>query len=387
MEIHEKLKHLTNEQIEEVIAMYQDKSVKISDIISTYHIDVKPGYLLKILPPIKTEEVCSVCQKYLYKHVVGRSSKNEESGDRFCLNCGHQEFSHTGFIRKVCECKACKEKLRLENERKKQLVREVYTRERLVMDFSQLQLEDQVKLIYLLSYNSYHNVSQIAPEEGNVFWISALNRLVEIDAISVSPQSAVSAFCEEDFPNRYYVDKVIYDVNIKFDDEVLTSINNNQYFLNFYSERELLNLFKKYIYGDLIEKFEEMLEKRGLQLRIFEDANDRFKALIDKISYTQILSLCNRVAIFFSDKVLTGEMNKNSAKNMVLSNVSKFYDRAMKLKWNLGNAILDCVGNELDFYISRVLNRDISILKDVVSIENFRKRAQKEKDYSEWIGM
>ena len=33
MEINEKLKHLTETQIEEVVTMYMDKSIKISDIL------------------------------------------------------------------------------------------------------------------------------------------------------------------------------------------------------------------------------------------------------------------------------------------------------------------------------------------------------------------
>ena len=43
MEINEKLKHLTETQIEEVVTMYMDKSIKIADILSKYNIDVKPG--------------------------------------------------------------------------------------------------------------------------------------------------------------------------------------------------------------------------------------------------------------------------------------------------------------------------------------------------------
>lgn len=53
MEINRKLEHLTEEQIEEVITMYKDKSIRLSNIISKYNIDVKPSGLLSILPPIK----------------------------------------------------------------------------------------------------------------------------------------------------------------------------------------------------------------------------------------------------------------------------------------------------------------------------------------------
>ena len=67
MEINEKLKHLTETQIEEVVTMYMDKSIKISDILSKYNIDVKPGGLLKILPPVRTNDVCVICGEFLCK--------------------------------------------------------------------------------------------------------------------------------------------------------------------------------------------------------------------------------------------------------------------------------------------------------------------------------
>ena len=66
MEINEKLKHLTENQIEEVVTLYLDKAVKISDILSKYNIDVKPAGLLKILPPMKTNDICVICGKNLY---------------------------------------------------------------------------------------------------------------------------------------------------------------------------------------------------------------------------------------------------------------------------------------------------------------------------------
>ena len=217
-------------------------------------------------------------------------------------------------------------------------------------------------------------------------WIEYINRMIEIKAISVSPESEIEAFCEEDFPNKYYVAKVDYDVNVIFDETTLHKINNNTYFLEYSEKEELISLFKQYIYNDLIIRFEEMLEARRLQLHISENANNRFIELIDKISYTQILALCNRVAVFFSDKVLIGDMTKSVAKNAALLNVSKFYDRAVESEWTLNHAEIDYVGRELRFFIEKVLNKDITILKDVASVENLKNWSKREIDYSKRIG-
>lgn len=383
MEINRKLEHLTEEQIEEVITMYKDKSIRLSNIISKYNIDVKPSGLLSILPPIKTDEVCAICGAYLYQKLKPRTGYASDSQkDKFCLECGHWVYAKSIWETKKCTCEGCKAIAKAEEERKKKQIQEIYSKEKAQINFTELTLSDQIKLVYVLMNNSFHNVSEIAPMEPEGKWIQYINRLTEIKAISVSPESAVNAFCKENFPNEYYVAKVQYNVNVIFDDEILYKINNNSYFIENSNEEELIILLKKYIYDDLIRQFEDMLNSQRLQLHISENANDKFIELIDKISYTQILTLCNRVAVFFSDKVLTGNMSKSMAKNAALLNVSKFYDRAIQSDWTINHAEICHIGKELQFFIERILNKKTTILKDIASAENLRKWKNLEKDYN-----
>lgn len=383
MEINRKLEHLTEEQIEEVITMYKDKSIRLSNIISKYNIDVKPSGLLSILPPIKTDEVCAICGAYLYQKLKPRTGYASDSQkDKFCLECGHWVYAKSIWETKKCTCEGCKAIAKAEEERKKKQIQEIYSKEKAQINFTELTLSDQIKLVYVLMNNSFHNVSEIAPMEPEGKWIQYINRLTEIKAISVSPESAVNAFCKENFPNEYYVAKVQYNVNVIFDDEILYKINNNSYFIENSNEEELIILLKKYIYDNLIRQFEDMLNSRRLQLHISENANDKFIELIDKISYTQILTLCNRVAVFFSDKVLTGNMSKSMAKNAALLNVSKFYDRAIQSDWTINHAEICHIGKELQFFIERILNKKTTILKDIASAENLRKWKNLEKDYN-----
>lgn len=383
MEINRKLEHLTEEQIEEVITMYKDKSIRLSNIISKYNIDVKPSGLLSILPPIKTDEVCAICGAYLYQKLKPRTGYASDSQkDKFCLECGHWVYAKSIWETKKCTCEGCKAIAKAEEERKKKQIQEIYSKEKAQINFTELTLSDQIKLVYVLMNNSFHNVSEIAPMEPEGKWIQYINRLTEIKAISVSPESAVNAFCKENFPNEYYVAKVQYNVNVIFDDEILYKINNNSYFIENSNEEQLIILLKKYIYDDLIRQFEDMLNSRRLQLHISENANDKFIELIDKISYTQILTLCNRVAVFFSDKVLTGNMSKSMAKNAALLNVSKFYDIAIQSDWTINHAEICHIGKELQFFIERILNKKTTILKDIASAENLRKWKNLEKDYN-----
>ena len=120
-----------------------------------------------------------------------------------------------------------------------------------------------------------------------------------------------------------------------------------------------------------------MLYERRLDLHISENANERFKDLIGKLSYLQILTLCKRVAVFFSDKVVTGSMNRRFAKNAVLINVSKFYDRCIASEWDIAYMEPDelrldngGISAELKYFLVKVLEKPTTFLKEVPSIDN-----------------
>ena len=123
MEINRKLEHLTEEQIEEVITMYKDKSIRLSNIISKYNIDVKPSGLLSILPPIKTDKVCAICGAYLYQKIKPRTGYASDSQkDKFCLECGHWVYAKSIWETKKCTCEGCKAIAKAEEERKKKQI-------------------------------------------------------------------------------------------------------------------------------------------------------------------------------------------------------------------------------------------------------------------------
>ena len=127
----------------------------------------------------------------------------------------------------------------------------------------------------------------------------------------------------------------------------------------------------------MIEEFEDILNERMLDLHISEKANECFKELIGKLSYLQILTLCKRVAVFLSDKVVTGSMSRKFAQNAALLNVSKFYERSVLSGWDIAYTKLNeihperrCLSAELSFFLDKVLNKPLTFLKEVPSIEN-----------------
>lgn len=374
MKVHEKLKHLTEEEINEVIALYQDKEVKVKDIISKYKIDIKPAGLVKILPPAKIDKMCPYCHQNMYWDLKARGgyTPSVDKSTIFCLNCGHKEYPERWGYREECNCINCLEIKEKKRQERQNMIYEQYQKEHKKVQFNTLMLEDKVILIYILMNNPNQNTESIAPCRNSKEWIRKLNRLLYMGIISVSPRTDMEAFTEEDFPNEVYVAKATYDINVIFDDDEVLQINKGEYFIHSHEAEELLSVLKKYIYDDAMEKFSNMLEERGLSLYKSEDANNKFIQLLDEISYTQILYLCERVARFFSDRVLTGNMSKSLAKNAALINVSKFYKRAIELQWVIYHYDYEKAGEELSFFVERILGKPLSILKDVPTVENLK---------------
>lgn len=377
MEINKKIQHLSEEEIQELIKDYEDKSIKISSIINKYSIDIKPRELLKILPPVRTETVCIHCGNLMLREREGRTSYSYEKIE-YCEWCGHKEYIVTWGIKKQCECKGCIEYRERIIQEKHNKIKLLYGKEQPKINFSEMNFQDQLTLIYILVSNPKRNIYEIEPielyGEDKKQWIRKLNRLMEIEAISVSPNTSISAFNEKDFPYTVFLDRANYKVNVIFDENIIEQINDNKYFKENISGDDKLKVFKEYIYRDAINNFKNLLEERRLELNISETADDLFRDLINKVSYTQLINLCYKVARFFSDKVITGDMNRKVACNVALINVSKFYENAVEAGWELYHSDYDCAGKELKFYIERVLGKKLKILKEIPSvdiIENF----------------
>lgn len=371
--MHEKIQHLNENEIENVIAMYENETIKIKDIIEKFSIDVQPSQLVRILPPSKTDDICIICGEPLFAKRKARSQSEygHKQQDKFCLKCNHYEYAKIGGKQEKCNCEGCIQKEKEIEEQKRETLRKVYA-PKTKINFNDLELEDQISLLFILFTNRNRNISVVAPMEEDDIISPKIDRLLEIGAISVSPDSSLDAFNKEKFPYIYLRNRVMYNVNVVFDEGILELINRNEYFLTHAHRENLIQLFKKYIYEDLVAKYDDLLTERKLNLYISEPANTRFNNLVDKISYSQILRLCYKSAVFLSDRVVRDTMSREKANNTALMNVCRFYENAEIGNWSLYHAKIEHLNPELFFFIKKVLNEDESILTKVPNVDIFR---------------
>jgi len=107
--IHEKLSHLTEEQIEELCRRYETGETNKS-LIKEYNIDIYVSGLNKLLPLKITKEECIYCKKPLWAQ---RCKPNSYANVAFCYECGHNNTRY-------CTCDNCTEAKRLQQEKRAQ---------------------------------------------------------------------------------------------------------------------------------------------------------------------------------------------------------------------------------------------------------------------------
>lgn len=401
----DKLDHLTPDQVNEVMELFADPSIKVKEILEAYNIDVSACYLGRILPPIKTDKVCEYCGQPMYYQPSGRENfiafkqDSDIKVDLFCKNCNHHVYK---YLSRKCTCENCTQKTQkliqkaaeeraLQQQQKIQLIQDVYGKTYPILQFEELSPVGRFKLVYVLQ-NSPAVVDTngdsfsivINPIENEAVFVNDnilsdfIVDLVGDHIISISPQSSIDAFEKENFPHTGFVKKLQYTVNIKVDSAFLLRLRTNSCF-NISDKIMLMDTYKATIYYDLMCKFNQMLQKRNLTLYISDDADAKFKSLLDKLSYSQILYLCNKVAMYFSDKVLTGCMTHDFASKVVLMNVSKFYERSISSGWEIyrRNVDVNSLNHDLYFFIDTVFNLPISILDEIASVENLKKWEEK----------
>ena len=104
MKLHEKLAHLTPEQLDDLIDRYQGKE-KLAALIKEFGIDTSPSYLIYLFPPILHKGLfCPYCKDTnLVSNRAPRTGYSSRSQTSYCPECGHDNSER-------CWCDICIEK-------------------------------------------------------------------------------------------------------------------------------------------------------------------------------------------------------------------------------------------------------------------------------------
>jgi len=382
--MNEKLSHLTEEQIQELIERYYEKE-KVSDLISEYNLSLRPSQLVKSFPPEVLEIECQYCKTNLIKPRVSRDYQSWKIIPEYCPNCGHEEG---GF----CSCKNCKALEWYEEDKKRQQKQDFidiwlnYDDEEKI-ELNELTLTDKIYLGALLREGISEDYNYIKPIESFInpltptyeFRSEVIDRLMDIGVIVIHP-STDSEFIEiVDYDNgnyRYYPYKVKWALNIKNEDlnkvPLVESIMNPP---DLESENfdEAFLLWKKIALYESIEYFEHSVNNiLGIDYNVGDKTRTVLNDLTNDYSVSQIYGILykatNNALRFQAEK---GVSTKH-ASNTIIGNAQSFGERAKINNWDLQkyNRIKDCPQSALSrFFFERIIKIGFDGFNEIPNIK------------------
>lgn len=355
--MNDKLKHLTEEEINEVIFFYEEGNLKVQEIIEEYNIDISnASSLVTILPLVKTEEICEICGGNLLRKVK-RRSETSPSKERECSNCKHVTNSYS-----LCYCERCKqiraEKLMIEKmeferiKQKKNDLMNSYSKEIEKVDESYLNLKSLINLGVLLRYCISEDYQYIKPFE------------------------------KKDFPMTPYIERERDIYHDLIDNKIITPIpdkdmldnvdlidgDENNFSFDFYKMKYSLNINSKSTKFELIEQFispntdritqkyypyalelwravakEEVREYLVMtieKMRIFDikigEKTDRILAkLTNNFSTNKIHYIIWKVKKDVTDRAYEYRLTQEKMFDLFISGIENYSERIIANKWEI----------------------------------------------------
>lgn len=372
IEINSKLRHLSIEELEELINRYYNDE-KVQDLIDYYKVDISPQRLYKLFPPIISHNnKCSRCGNYLVRNRNSKSAYTKYT-NLYCAHCGHRED-------KSCSCKFCtkdkkdneEERLKnieLENKNKKSIVYDVFnienSRKVLIDD---LNFKDRVYLGALLRTFLDEDAKKILSFKSDQFKFSPnfnysikiLRYLVNKQIIIACPESGLEYFeLNSDDSITYSLNEVNYNLNLDIHDnyeEVIFMLMNPE--AEEYDKVDAVDLWKEIALEELLEILVYEMKKTRFDFNPGDKTILVFNDLLEKFSVGQIYSIIWKQIANASKWYQEGGVSKRYAANSVITNCQSFAERAINQGWELNNYYrpADCKQSMLSkFYFDRVL--------------------------------
>ena len=197
---HNKLAHLTPEQVDDLITRYYEDE-KLASLIEAFNIDAKPAGLIHLFPPVVHKDLpCPYCPNTnLISKRPARTSAPRHPETPRCPGCGHRHAEG-------CPCKPCRAKAdaarRESDKKKRQVIEATYTREHAIPPPEDLTLQDAVFLMAIARHAAADDLAYLKPYHDYAGTLAPLPdcqhdimaHLYERGLIAISPGSDINAF-------------------------------------------------------------------------------------------------------------------------------------------------------------------------------------------------
>ena len=357
---------LTEDEIESLMQRYYAGEA-VSKLAKEYNITVRASDLYKLFPPeVCRDFTCEYCGEFLVRKRLSKTRNKApfDKRDLFCPTCGHRPFSEG------CNCSHCTELREAHQAALMAQIRETYARDEIPVEFDSLSFREKVFLGAICRSLLKENLYEIMPyQDSDVILTPAdemtqelYTTLIYQRAICVSPDNPVEAFNleSEDFPNRFYTYRTMYDLNLVFPSnkkDLFERILNPTYYSK-ENKEEALALWKEIAVAECVEYLEYQLNKVGFQFSAGDKTHATFDGMLDTFSVSQIFGIIWRAIADSSRLYLQGGISRRHAANSAIGACERYAERAKINKWDLVqyNRPHDLPQSDLSlFYYNRVL--------------------------------
>lgn len=365
--MYKDLKHLSDDEINSLVQRYYAGEA-VSKLLKEYQLSVRANDLYTLFPPeICENEICEYCGEYLVRDRVPKAAMSWRQNDTglYCPVCKHKPYIHS------CQCSNCVEKERELQKSREKRIQEVYSIKSNPVNFSEIPFEQKVFLGALCRALCRENLYEINPYTESEVVLTPTdelraqmyNVLYENGIITVSPVSPVEAFVidHEEFPNRFYTYKVIYNLNLRFPPnkkELFTEIFDPNYYSSSANKDDALELWRRIAVGECIEYLIYQLDSVGFEFSPGEKTKKTFEILLNDFSVSQIYGIIWKSVADVSRLYLEKGISKRHAANSVIGACERLGERAKMNGWTLTeyNRIKDLPQSELSsFFFNKVL--------------------------------
>ncbi|MHC1722173.1 MAG: hypothetical protein AB9836_03085 [Aminipila sp.] len=356
------LSHLTDDKVNELIERYYGGEAT-KKLIEEFALDVKSSELYKLFPAEEfVEYECEYCGRTL---VSDRPSKTmakmaRQESSLYCPCCGHKPYRN-------CDCKNCVQAAIEQKKERLQNISDSFGTPSTQVEFQNLSFLEKVYLGSICRAYLHENMFEIVPNEKSVilapsdtFCSDIYRDLLRANAIAVSSMSPIEAFVfdEDNWPEKYYIYKVIYNLNISANKkEVLSEILSPTYYST-NNQDEALALWRKIAVAECIEYLQYNLKKVGFEFSPGDKTYTTFDILLNDFSVSQIYGIIWKAVADSSKLYLEKAMTKRHAANTVIGACQRYAERAIISHWDLTRygRIRDLPQSVLsEFFFNRVL--------------------------------
>lgn len=329
-----KLKSFNKSQIMDLMDDYYNSDLSVEQIKSKYGLGKDIWNLPKEFPLAFSAEQCPYDDSNLVIQMSSRSSSSPRIPQ--CPTCGHK-------LKGACNCSGCQDKKRQIQERKREAIILSYPTDVEKVEYESLSAVSKVFLSALLHAGLNEAATKISGEKIVENKLSPtvefdriiLDHLLHEEIILVDPMSPIEAFCEEDFPEKFYPFEVDYLINVKVGTKGIGYLEYPERANIVQYPEECLGLWKQIALYECLEYLIDQLEAARFEFNPQEKTKMVINHLLEEYSIGQIWNLIygsvNNAAAWYQK----ANVSRRHAANSAITTLNNRGDRAKAEGWHL----------------------------------------------------